>query len=653
MRKPHHRPVSRRAVLLCFFVLDLSATAAPLALPRPYPVTEAREPCADFEPLRRPFFGDTHVHTVNSFDANTQDTRKTPRDAYAFAKGAPLGLQPYDENGNALRTVKLARPLDFVAVTDHAEMLGETNICTAPGSDGYDSIPCIVHRNFSGVTYSLIGLRGTVGKSRWESVCGEGYTDCTARTGQVWQTIRDAAEEAYDRSAACKFTSFVAYEWTATVGAGKNLHRNVIFRNASVPELPPSWIDTESALDLWNQLETGCVEGIPGCDVLTIPHNSNLSSGLMFETPALSDADDAGTPIDAALAKRRARWEPLIEIMQHKGDSECELGIDTTDELCNFENLPYDSFGAKFSFFIERKQAEANNFVRWALKRGLAERATLGVNPFHYGIIAATDTHIAAPGLTREKDHPGHGGAGIGAGAGVPEGFPDDLEFNPGGLGVLWAEENTRDSLFAAMRRREAYGTSGTRPVVRFFGGWDLPEDMCASAAFVRQGYAKGVPMGGDLPPQREGAPRFAVWALQDPGNAAAPGTPLQRVQIVKGWHADGELHERVIDVAGGPNAASVDLSTCEPRGEGHASLCEVWEDPDFDATQDAFYYARVVENPTCRWSQYICNAAGVVCSEPDTVPDALRGCCADSHQPTLQERAWTSPIWYAPTDEQ
>jgi hypothetical protein len=212
---------------------------------------------------------------------------------------------------------------------------------------------------------------------------------------------------------------------------------------------------------------------------------------------------------------------------------------------------------------------------------------------------------------------------------------------------VFWAEENNRDALFAAMRRREAYGTSGTRPVVRLFGGWRFPEDLCVRQDFAAQGYAHGVPMGGDLPARRaDGAPRLAMFALRDPGSQAAP---LQRLQIVKGWIEDGELRERVVDIAGGENDAGVDTATCEPHGDGAASLCAVWSDPAFDPDVPAFYYGRVLENPTCRWSQYVCNEAGVDCEAPGSISPGLQGCCAEDHQPVIQERAWTSPIWYTP----
>jgi len=627
------------------------ALFGPAASAAPFERSEEREPCAARVAERRPFFGDTHVHTAFSFDASTQDTRNTPRDAYRFAKGEELGIQPYDEEGNATRRVRLDRPLDWVAVSDHSELLGEVRICTVPGQPGYDSLVCRIHRGWPHLAFQMIAGRTLVLRGRFGGICGENDADCPKVAGVVWQEIQDAAEEAYDRSAACRFTSFVGYEWTATVGGGVNLHHNVVFRNEKVPPLPISWVDTPSASELFDRLEEQCVQGIPGCDAITIPHNSNLSAGLMFETTTLTGEGDQGVPIGAAEARRRSRWEPLVEIMQHKGDSECAVQGQTTDEACGFEKLPYDRFGAKMSMFVREKFPERSSYVRSALSKGIRYQAEHGLNPFQFGIIASTDTHIATPGLTAEKDHPGHGGAGIGARGGVPLGFPDDLEFNPGGLAVLYAEENSRDALFAAMQRREAYGTSGTRPVVRLFGGWGYPATLCESEAFAAEGYAGGVPMGGELAerPAGAGPPRFAVSALKDPGGASGPGTPLQRIQIVKGWIEDGAEREQVFDVAGGENGASVDLATCTPRGAGQDRLCTVWSDPDFDPATPAYYYARVLENPVCRWSQYVCNAAKVDCAEPTAVSSELAGCCAEAHRPIIQERAWTSPVWYTP----
>ncbi|MDJ0847009.1 MAG: DUF3604 domain-containing protein [Myxococcota bacterium] len=642
--------MKRPPIGLLLPALSVAALAANAQV-RDYVTTEERQPCRAFEADRRPFFGDTHVHTTYSFDARSQDTRNTPRDAYRFARGEALGIQPYDSEGRPTRSIRLDRPLDWTAVSDHGEFLGEVKICTTPGTWSYWHPVCIAYRHTNAGAFIAFGWRGLIAKERW-GFCDDAGAYCLAEAGGVWQSIVEAAEEAYDRSPACAFTSFVGYEWTASVGEGQNLHRNVIFRNARVPELPVSWIETPSASDLWDHLEEKCVKGLPGCDVLTVPHNSNLSGGLMFQTARVAGEEVPGE-IDEAEARRRSRWEPLVEIMQHKGSSECDsrLAPWSSDETCGFEKLPYDRFGGKDSSLTDPRLPDATNYVRHALAKGLRLQQELGANPFRFGIIASTDTHIAAPGLTAEKDHPGHGGAGRAAQGGEPdpEGFPDDLEFGPGGLAVLWAEENTRDSLFAAMQRGEAYGTSGTRPVVRFFGGWGYPEGLCEAPDFAGRGYAGGVPMGGELPVRTSGAPRFAVSALADPGTGKDAGAPLQRLQIVKGWLEDGEPRERVVDVAGGDNGASVDLASCERRGEGSASLCTVWQDPDFDASQPAFYYARVLENPTCRWSQYVCNAARVDCSDPASVPEKLAPCCSPDHRGAIQERAWTSPIWYTP----
>ena len=645
-----------RTFAIIWFALAAPALAAESEEQRqpPFAVTEERAPCRDYDETRRPFFGDTHIHTVYSFDANGQDTRNTPRDAYRFARGEEIGLQPYDAQGMPLRSAKLRRPLDFTALTDHAEMLGEIRICREPGVDGYDSDFCWLYRMMPPLMFAPLAQRTIVQRDRF-GFCGENGERCREEAAVVWKDIQAAAEEAYDRTEECSFTSFVGYEWTASVGNGENLHRNVIFRNAKVPGYAPSWVETPSAFDLWDHLQRDCIEGVAGCDVLTIPHNSNLSGpGLMFASAKLTGPQDAGLPVSAEEAALRQRWEPLIEIMQHKGDSECLLGGETTDEACAFEKLPYDSFagvariaasggtlGLQSSF-----RANQKGMVREGLKKGLVLGEELGKNPLKYGIIASTDTHLGAPGLVEEDAAMGHGGAGSRSTAGLP----DDAEFNPGGLAVLWAEENSRDALFAAMQRREAYGTSGTRPVVRFFGGWELPEGMCDRADFASLGYAAGVPMGGDLAaPQAPGAPRFAVSAVQDPGTADHPGTPLQRIQIVKGWVTDGVAHEKVFDVAGGANGASVDTATCERQGARSASLCSVWQDPEFDPSDRAFYYARVLENPTCRWSQQLCVEAGVRCDEPETITNGYGACCDERVPQTVQERAWTSPIWYTP----
>jgi hypothetical protein len=281
----------------------------------------------------------------------------------------------------------------------------------------------------------------------------------------------------------------------------------------------------------------------------------------------------------------------------------------------------------------------------------LLQQQRLGVNPFQFGLIGSTDTHLATPGMVDEDQHVGHAAGTASARFGVPA-FPDRPDFNPGGLAVLWAEENSRSALFAAMKRREAYGTSGPRIVARFFGGWQLPVELCADPELARRGYADGVPMGGELPARPAGSeapPVFVVSAQRDPGDRGVPSTPLQRIQIIKGWAEGDESRERVFEVAGSTAAAAdVDLATCTPRGAGFDQLCGVWQDPDFDPAVPAFYYMRVVENPSCRWNAWVCLRARVDCAAGD-VPEGLAACCDESIPRTIQERAWTSPIWYTP----
>lgn len=626
---------------------------------RPHPITEEREPCRDYEPLRRPLFGDTHVHTAYSHDASTQGTRNGPRDAYRFARGEAVGIQPYDEQGRPLRRVQLDRPLDWTMISDHSEMLGEVRICDDPKHPEYDSDVCWNKRNAPFALLGFLAKLNTTGERH--KMCGPDGELCRAAAGEAWRDIQAAAESAYDRSAACRFTSLIGYEWTSSIAS--NLHRNVLFRNHVVPDAPLSSVDTVSAFRLFEGLERECTKGRPGCEAIVIPHNSNISmDGVMFETTRLTSVAGVGGEVDREEARLRNRFERVIEIMQHKGDSECLLGAETTDEACAFEKLPYDAMTGALRAPTNPPKRSA--MVREALKKGLLLEQRLGTNPLQFGFLASTDTHIATPGLTAETDFPGHGGASRVMSPGVPQGLPDNIEFNPGGLAVVWAEENARDAIFEALSRREVYGTSGTRPVVRFFGGWDYPADLCRSKELAARGYATGVPMGGDLPPRtgasaagattarapaKGDAPVFVVSAQQDPGTAKRRGTPLQRIQIVKGWTSDGEVHERVVDVAGGENGASVDLASCRPQGKGAAELCAVWQDPDFDAEENAFYYARVLENPTCRWHQHLCVAAKVDCANPSTIGKGFEACCDGSVARTVQERAWTSPIWYTP----
>ncbi len=627
------------AALLC---LGLAvALAAPAGAAQRGP-GDAREPCTHRDPLRNVYFGDLHVHTVFSQDASTQGTRATPRDAYRFARGEPLGIPPW-EGERPLRTLQLERPLDFAAVTDHAELLGEAEICRTPDLEGHGSWVCRLHRSWPRLAFFVMNWRHASPDPERFGFCGEDGRGCREAARTPWREIRDAAEAAYDRSSACRFTSFVGYEWTASAGS-RNLHRNVIFRNERVPALPTSVYEAPRAEALWAALRRECLDRDDGCDALVIPHNSNLSDGFMFQT-----VDAEGHPLDRGQATERAALERLVEVMQHKGDSEC-TPADSTDELCGFEKLSIANFMQNYVPLLAHPP-DPTSFTRHALKQGLLVEERIGVNPFQFGLMASTDTHLGAAGFVREDAHPGHGGAGAPQ-TRLPTGLPDNLEYGPGGLVAIWAEENARDALFAAMRRREVYGTSGPRISVRLFAGWDYPADLCERPDFVRTGYRRGVPMGGVLEPaaERTGVPRIAVWALRDPGSAARPGTRLQRVQIVKGWVEGGRTRERVYDVAGdADNGADVDLRSCESRGAGADMLCSVWRDPDFDPGERAFYYARVVENPTCRWSQHVCNAYAVDCRDVGLLPAELAPCCDPDHRRTLQERAWTSPVWYRP----
>ncbi len=618
--------------------------------------TETREDCSSYNPLRGPFFGETHIHTAFSGDAVFVRVRSTPRDAYMFAQGDQVGLPPYDALDQPTRFAQLRRPLDFTAVSDHAEWMGEVRTCLNSGLPGYDDPICAALRTEiasppAGIEAPLplvvIAFQLTIFSPdpMRLALCGAGDVNCLTQAGLVWQDELDAAEEFYDRTSACSFTTFPAYEWTNNLN-GYNLHRNIIFRNAEVPVLPTSYYEEPQVEGLFTALENDCLDAPGNCDFVSIPHNSNASGGLMFE-PANAD----GSPLTKAGALRRSAHETLVEVFQHKGSSECHPASSPNDELCGFERLNRLQL---FSNADLSAIPPASNFVRPALQEGLRQHDLLGANPFKFGLVGSTDGHNATSGATVEEDFASTGHLGLRDG--IPENLlsrigPGGVVTNGGGLAVLWAEENSRDSLFAAMRRREAYATSGTRPIVRFYGG-RLSADMCDSSDFAEDGYTHGVPMGGDIGPSLGlKSPRFAVMAMQDPGGFGEPGTPLQRIQIIKGWvDADGVAHERVYDVAGDPdNGAGVDLPTCAPMGSGHASLCRVWQDPEFEPAERAFYYARVIENPVCRWSTRLCNDLGVDCTDLPSVPPQYAECCGNLVEKAIQERAWTSPIFYQP----
>ena len=603
--------------------------------------------------MRRPFFGDLHVHTARSWDAYGFGTRMIGADAYRFARGEAVDLPPLDGSGRGTRRVQLARPLDFTAVTDHSEFIAEVHACLDPTSKVYGASACQVYREANFASQAVFGI-SLIPKApeRLPALCGSQGIDCAALAGDIWGQMKQEAEDVYDRTATCSFTSFVAYEWTGATGIA-SLHRNVIFRNDDTPPRPISYYEASSPEGLWQALREQCQQAGGRCDVLAIPHNSNLSNGNMFviETSAPGGADEL-----RERARQRIAMEPLMEIFQHKGDSECRNGlsgfIGAPDELCNWEKVePFDQpttdcgDGSGFGGVIGTGLGcrSARDYARGALLAGLQQEDRIGVNPFELGFIASTDTHNADPGNVEESTFPGHQALDDSTPElrlAPPTATNGEILNNPGGLAGVWAEENSRDALFAALRRRETFGTSGPRIAPRFFGGWRYAADACSAPDLVSKGYAQGVPMGGELPhrPGEAAAPTFVVSALGDPDHA-----PLERLQIVKGWvDADGAGHYQTFDIApDSPGGASVNPDTCETSGTGASSLCARWVDPSFDPSKPAYYYARVVENPTCRWSTFQCNALPA---------DQRPPTCSDPRIPrTIQERAWTSPIWYRP----
>jgi hypothetical protein len=460
--------------------------------------------------------------------------------------------------------------------------------------------------------------------------------------GRAWKELQDAAAR---NNQPGKFTTLVGYEYTSAPD-GRNNHRNVIFRTAKVPELPFTATMSNDPENLWKHMDDWRKSGI---ESLAIPHNGNGSDGLMYQTKRLN-----GQPIDKVYADLRARNEPLTEITQIKGTSETHPTLSPNDEWANFEIM---------ESYIGRAKPVTKfdgGYVRKALEDGLLFQDQKGFNPFKLGFIGSSDTHNAAPGSVEEPNFFSKVGrrdaTGVQRGSVPPDGkkswdgvTPDAAtarfsSWGASGLAGVWAEENSREAIYSALRRRETFATSGPRIRVRFFASYDFPDNLLTRTDGVTQAYAKGVPMGGDLLASKGKAPSFMIWAVRDPGSAY-----LQRAQVVKGWVENGVAKEKVFDVACSDkgalntttwrcpdNGAGVDLKTCEPtKFKGDVELKAVWRDPQFNPKQRAFYYLWVIENPTCRWSTWDALRAGV---PPN--PKLL---------PTVQERAWSSPIWYEP----
>lgn len=747
--------------------------------------TEEREPCSSYDPYRQPFFGTTHLHTGLSFDASIRfvDYRSgnDPAGAYRFAKGES-SIQLPDPSGLQLplplRNPTIDRPLDWGGVTDHSEHFGEMGICkNVLGKDLADlperlSMEC---RMLNGFFYSpgrainppfgreiasdaftnlTVVSDGAISKNTRLPVCENNPELCALTELEVWAEHQRAAEDAYDRTGDCTFTSFIAYENTSTP-LGVNWHRNVFFRNDRVVRTPVTAIDMAVRVNdsptsggpegvgvpvntlgtvvpaeprvfpvlpgtvvtyplpqpFWNALEEECTLGTnitdgigTRCDFITIPHNTNLGGGNELIPPLFLD------PFNAEDARRHAKFEPLVEIYQDKGSSECRYdprynsGTDTVDEFCAFEILDTDSLtaasgvgGSTSDAQLTPQDFNPRAYVRNVWKDGLkaAQAGTWdGVNPFKMGVVAASDSHTGVMGWHPENENwPGH--------LGIDDAWPMErsstIQNGTGGHSVVWAEENSRDAIFEALKRKETYGTSGTRPVVRFFGGWDFGPDAC-SRNFVAEGYEKGVPMGGDLPPRPDtlgqsagGVAEKSKWGWrrrQNPGPrfvAAAwkddfIGTNLQQIQIIKlSSSRDGNRSfEKVYTVAGDAGdpldpETGIHKVNCATKRGGSERLCAVWEDPQFDPQQNAMYYVRVLEEPVCRYSTHWCRKRiGVdplnldkcrqdldALARSDNLEDRLKAergaaCCNNQTtttfiQPVIQERAWTSPIWYEP----
>ncbi len=620
------------------------------------------EPCSNYQPERQALFGGLHIHTSASYDAGAFGVTNTVDDAYRFARGEKLQYRLDSDPADAqVPLIQLERPLDFAAVTDHAGKLGERLICYDPSSAGYDSMICNIYRGdwqlpLGEAMTPLVKLasQAIFTTERSLKVCGPGGGDCRAAAVEAWRDNQRATEHWQSRDSDCQFTSFHGYEYTLAAD-GANLHRNVIFASSNVPRAVVSAADMNTPEQLLQWLNDSCIEGNEDCDVLTIPHNSNWSSGRMwFPYSMREDLDQDRRRHFAGL---RNNIERLVEIMQVKGDSECRNGLSSVygvaDELCDFEKLRSP---AEEIFDCGDEMGSGNmrlsgclsrfSYARYALPNGQAEAKRLGVNPFKLGIVAATDNHNATATADTENNYMGANGpdrvarnrlrGDVEVPGGIAKGSP--VRYGPGGVAGVWAEENSRASIFAAMKRRETFGTSGPRITPRFFGGWQLDTELCQSTKMVEDAYKQAVPMGSDLPGRPAGeAPSFLVSASQDPLS-----NPLQQLQVIKGWvDVEGKTWQKIYEVAGNSsNGASVDLNSCQPRGSGFAQLCSVWQDPDFDPTQDAVYYSRVVENPSCRWSTWQCNA----------IPESERpeSCHYEDLPKTIQERAWTSPIWYS-----
>jgi len=594
------------------------------------------------------YWGDTHLHTNMSIDANGMANKALgPDEAYRFARGETIAAH----NG---MDVQLKRPLDFLVVADHAENIGvmphleaadpillktktgqrwyqflqqsplkTKEILTADtGGPLSSAIDSIFNKGIHSFFWAGFGAKGS-GFSTEKSV---GYIGDENFRRSVWAEVTANAERYNEPD---KFTALAGFEWSA----GPSLHRVVVFRDGADKTnqvLPYSAIDSQNPEDLWAYLARYSVEF--GGEALAIPHNSNLSAGRMF---AVQDTN--GRPLTLAYAKTRNRWEPLVEATQNKGDSETHPILSTTDNFADFE-----TWGSP-----KNPENRKYEYVRSALKLGLKQQAKLGVNPFKYGMIGSTDAHTS---MASADDNNFLGNTALTEPSRYriksKMTYVRGANFAASGYAAVWATENTREALFAAMKRKEVYASTGPRITVRFFGGWDYKANDALKPDLAKIGYAKGVPMGGDLTSGPKGkSPKFLIRAVKDPD-----GANLDRVQVIKGWHdKNGQLHEKSFNVALSddrtpnwrgkvkPVGNTVDIEDASYTNSiGDPELAVVWTDPDFDKDELAFYYVRVLEIPTPRWTAYDAKFFGIN-GLPEEVPMVT------------QERAYTSSIWYSP----
>lgn len=632
-------PKGAKALFLCASMMAVQAATS---------AQEAYSPNVDVNGARQVFWGDTHLHTnLSSLDASDSGRFNLGMEtAYKFARGEVVE----DNFGTPLR---LSRPLDFLVVADHSEFLGlweavkdgdETLMLTSWGQRWRAQY--LAARNYD--DYAALDtelLTPSVPLERRTSPA----LDDEAFTGSVWQRV-GATADAYNEPG--RFTALIGFEWSSTPGWA-NLHRVVIFRDDSSKTsqvLPLTATETVDPEDLWAYLAN--YEELTGGQVLAAPHNANLSNGLMFRTTRMD-----GTPFDVAYAEQRARWEPVVEITQMKGDSETHPALSPSDEFAEYET--WNSFAGKMTFGQWNDQATArarDSYVRSALRTGLQIADELGVNPYKFGMIGGTDAHNALSAAEENnfwgKFYANAPSADRMQNAGLSSYKMTSpwktAELAASGYTAVWASENTREALFDAMKRREVYASTGPRIELRFFGGWNYEASDAYRPDLADLGYEKGVPMGSDLTAAPDGeAPSFLIRAVRDP-----IGANLDRVQVIKGWlDAEGETHEQVYNVALSDGrqekedgsvdtvGSTVDLDTAiYTNSIGASELAVVWTDPDFKPEEAAFYYVRVLEIPTPRWSTYDAVRYGL-----EDLPEDL---------PTItQERAYSSPIWYTPAE--